>query len=167
MRPMSRFATGFEVAGAVRAEVFVTWLNGGVVELTGPDGPAPWIIDVEASVHPAEVVDRLVRDRIGEPLLMHSTSWRHDGGAVILSFIVVIDAGSVGPMASAPIPRARLARAEPTAAPDTVESEQVMEHALRHLAWLAMDDPVVAAELPGPWRHALVAYVPEPFRMLG
>lgn len=116
------------------------WLNGVDVQLTGPAGPVPWIIDLDASDHPVEVVDQLVRKRIGEPRLIHSTSWRHDGDAVILSFVVVIDAKSVGQLESAPIPRVTLARSDPTAPPDTIAQEQVMEHALRHLAWLAMDD---------------------------
>jgi hypothetical protein len=42
-----------------------------------------------------------------------------------------------------------------------------MEHALRHLAWLAVDDPAVSAELPRGWKVALADYVPEPFRNLG
>ena len=48
-----------------------------------------------------------------------------------------------------------------------VASDQVVEHALRHLAWLAEDDPVVRRELSDEWREALHAYVPEPFRNLG
>jgi hypothetical protein len=43
----------------------------------------------------------------------------------------------------------------------------VVEHGLRHLAWLASDDPVVRAELPEAWQAALAGYVPEPFRALG
>jgi hypothetical protein len=164
---MDRFPAGFDVGGAVRAEIFVIWLNGPDVHLTGPSGPEPWVVELEASDHPVEVVDRLVREGIGEPRLIHSTSWRHDGDAVILSFIVVIDAGLVGKMESAPIPRVTLARSEPTAAPDSIAREQVMEHALRHLAWLALDDPVVSERLPGPWRSALRDYIPEPFRNLG
>lgn len=35
-------------------------------------------------------MDRIVRDQLGEPLLVHSTSWRRDREAVILSFVVVI-----------------------------------------------------------------------------
>jgi hypothetical protein len=45
--------------------------------------------------------------------------------------------------------------------------DQVVEHALRHLAWLAEDDPVVREELSPAWRAALATYVPEPFRNLG
>lgn len=101
---MGRFPDGFEVGGAVRAEVFVIWLNGTGIELTGPSGPAPWVIELEATDHPVDVVGRLVRDRIGPPTMVHSTSWRHDGEALILSFLVVIDADSIGRMESAPIP---------------------------------------------------------------
>ena len=164
---MGRFPDGFDAEGAVVAEVFVIWLNNDDLELTGPRGPAPWMIELDASDHPIETVDRMVREEIGEPMLVHSTSWRHDGEAtVILSFVVVVDAGSVRGMDSRPIPRTELARSKPTAPPATVDHEQVMEHALRHLAWLALDDPVVAGGLPGPWQQALADYMPEPFRNL-
>ena len=43
---------------------------------------------------------------------------------------------------------------------------QVQEHALRHLAWLRQDDPVIA-DLLDDWSDALSDYVPEPFRALG
>jgi hypothetical protein len=114
-----------------------------------------------------EVVDRIVRDAVGDPLLVHSTSWRRDRDAVILSFVVVIEDRLVGAMDSRPIGRAELARSEATAAPREIETDQVVEHGLRHLAWLAVDDPVVREELSPAWRSALAGYVPEPFRNLG
>jgi hypothetical protein len=70
-------------------------------------------------------------------------------------------------MASAPVGRTDLARSEATAAPREIEHEQVVEHGLRHLAWLVHDDPMVAAELPAAWATVLAGYVPEPFRALG
>jgi hypothetical protein len=70
-------------------------------------------------------------------------------------------------MASAPVRRAELARSEATAAPREIAYAQVVEHGLRHLAWLVRDDPVVARELEAPWPDVLAAYVPEPFRALG
>jgi hypothetical protein len=112
-------------------------------------------------------VDRIVRDVVGPPILVHSTSWRRDRDAVILSFVVVIDQAQVGIMASVPIDRAELARSDATAAPRDIATSAVVEHGLRHLAWLAKDDPVVAAELPPTWRPILAEYVPEPFRNLG
>ena len=164
---MTRFPAGFDVEGPVQAEVFVVWLNGDHLELTGPDGPIPWLMELGATDHPVEVVDRIVRDVVGPPRLVHSTSWRRDRDAVILSFVVVIDPAVADGMESAPIGRAVLARSEATAAPRDIAYQQVVEHGLRHLAWLVADDPVVAGELSGEWRTVLAAYVPEPFRALG
>jgi hypothetical protein len=164
---VDRFPDGFDVEGPVQAEVFVVWLNDDHLELTGPDGAAPWLIELGATDHPVEVVDRIVRDVVGPPRLVHSTSWRRDRGAVILSFVVVIDPDLVGTMASTPIGRADLARSEATAAPRDIAHEQVVEHGLRHMAWLVADDPVVAGELSDEWRRALAGYAAEPFRALG
>jgi hypothetical protein len=164
---MTSYPDGFDIEGPVQAEVFVVWLAADHLELSGPCGPAPWLLELGATDHPVEVVTRIVRDVIGEPLLVHSTSWRRDRDAVILSFVVIIDATLVGSMASLPIARSELARGEATAAPRAIASAQVVEHGLRHMAWLAQDDPTVAAELPAGWRTLLAEYVPEPFRNLG
>lgn len=156
-----------DVEGPVQAEVFVVWRNGDHLELTGPCGAAPWSIELGEVEHPVAVVERIVRDVVGPPILVHSTSWRREGAAVVLSFVVVIDASLVGPMASAPVARSVLARSAATAAPASIAHEQVLEHGLRHMAWLVADDPVVAAELTGPWRTILADYTPEPFRAIG
>jgi hypothetical protein len=157
----------FRVEGPVQAEVYVVWLAVDHLELTGPCGPAPWLIEVAADEHPVDVVTRLVRDVVGEPLLVHSTSWRREQTAVVLSFIVVIDGVLVGDMESAPIGRSELARGTATAAPTSIATAAVVEHGLRHMAWLAQDDAVVADELSPEWRAMLATYVPEPFRNLG
>jgi len=164
---VTRLPDGIDVEGPVQAEVFVVWLHDVRIELTGPCGSAPWMVEVGSAEHPVDVVSRIVRDVVGDPIVVHSTSWRRDRDAVILTFVVVIDAGLVGSMESAPIDRAALARSEATAAPREIAHAQVVEHGLRHLAWLVHDDPVVAAELPSAWGVALAGYVPEPFRALG
>jgi hypothetical protein len=41
-----------------------------------------------------------------------------------------------------------------------------VEHALRHMAWLAQDDAAVRAALSPGWLAVLAGYVPEPFRHL-
>ena len=164
---MTRLPDGIDVEGPVQAEVFVVWLHDDHVELTGPCGSAPWILEVGEVEHPVDVVTRIVGDVIGPPVVVHSTSWRRDRGAVILSFVVVIDAPLVGSMESAPVDRVDLARSEATAAPPAIGHAQVVEHGLRHLAWLVQDDPVVAAELEPAWAGVLAEYVPEPFRALG
>ena len=86
---------------------------------------------------------------------------------MILSFVVVIDEALARGLISVPIGRAELARSEATAAPREIAYQQVMEHGIRHLAWLVADDPVVAGELSDEWRTVLAAYVPEPVRALG
>ena len=164
---MVRELPPFDVEGPIQAEVFVVWLRDDHLELTGPCGAAPWLIELGADDHPVVVVDRLVRNVIGEPLLVHSTSWRRDHDAIILSFVVVIDRRLVGAMASEPVTRAELARSAATAAPKRIGHLQVVEHGLRHMAWLAEDDPVVRSTLSDGWKMALRGYVPEPFRGLG
>jgi hypothetical protein len=164
---MTRTPAGWDVESPVQAEVFVVWLRDDHLELTGPCGAAPWILELGATDHPVTVVDRIVRDVVGEPLLVHSTSWRRDRDAVILSFVVVIDKALVGEMESRPIGRAELARSEATAAPRDIALAQVVEHGLRHMAWLAVDDAVVAGELSPHWKEILAGYTPEPFRNLG
>jgi hypothetical protein len=164
---MTRFPDGFDVQGPVQAEVFVVWLAGDHLELTGPCGAAPWLIELGADDHPVDVVTRIVSEEVGVPLLVLSTSWRRDREAVILSFVTVIDRSLVGSMASFPIERAALSRGEATAAPQDIATTQVVEHGLRHMAWLAEDDPVVAAVLSSDWRTLLSTYAPEPFRNLG
>jgi hypothetical protein len=158
---------GIDVEGPVLVEVFVLCLRTGAIELTGPCGAAPWYIEKAAGEHPVDVVRRLVVDAIGEPELVHSTSWRQSDDGVILSFFVVVDPALVETMDSAPVGRGELARSGATTAPAAIATGQVLEHAIRHLAWLARDDAVVRAKLSEEWRSALAPYLPEPFRNLG
>jgi len=41
-----RIADGLDVEGPVRAELFVVWLHGDQLELTGPCGAAPWLVEL-------------------------------------------------------------------------------------------------------------------------
>jgi hypothetical protein len=162
----SHVRDGWDVEGPVRGEIFLIWLNADRLELTGPDGARPWILQLADGEHPVESVERIVSGLVGPPVLVHSTSWRRTGSAVILSFVVVIGPGQAAGMESAPVSRADLARSGATRAPATIDHAQVLEHGLRHLAWLRHEDSVVAGLLTGRWADALAAYVPEPFRSL-
>jgi hypothetical protein len=150
----------------VQAEVFVIRMRQGRPELAGPCGPDPWYIEVAAEDDPVEVVSRLSRNLMGEPVLVHSTSWRRARGAVILSFVVVNSDAQAPHLVGVPISRAELARSGATSAAKTIASAQVLEHGLRHLAWLSREDEVVMATLSDEWKRALEDYVPEPFRNL-
>jgi hypothetical protein len=153
--------------GPVQAEVFVVRMRGGRLELTGPCGPAAWYIESHDDDDPMEVVMRLSTNLMGPPLLVHSTSWRRGPGGVILSFLVVVGEDQATELASEPIIRSELARNAATEAAKSIATSQVVEHALRHVAWLAQDDEAVRAALSPAWLMTLRGYVPEPFRHLG
>jgi len=141
-------------------------MRDGAPELAGPCGPQPWYIEVGEDEDPVEVVRRLAGNLMGDPLLVHSTSWRRDRGSVILSFVVVNRDDQADHLAGTPIARAELARGAATGAPVAISDGQVLEHGLRHLAWLVQDDEVVRTTLSDAWKTALGGYVPEPFRHL-
>ncbi len=139
-------------------------MRSGQPELAGPCGPDPWYIEITAEDDPVQVVARLSRNLMGEPVLVHSTSWRRARGAVVLSFVVVNSDDQARYLAGVPIARTELARSGATTGARAIDSAQVLEHGLRHLAWLAREDPTVIGVLSDEWKRALAAYVPEPFR---
>ena len=59
---MTSYLDGFDVEGPVQAEVFVVWLAGDHLELTGPCGAASWLLELGVTDHPVDVVTRIVRD---------------------------------------------------------------------------------------------------------
>lgn len=96
--------------------------------------------------------------------VLHSTSWRHVDNHVVLTYLAVVETPEAlsEHLTDEPVTRTELARGAATAAPGNIAVAQVLEHGLRHLAWLTADDATVAAALPD-WRPLLAAYVPEPF----
>jgi hypothetical protein len=126
---------------------------------------------VQVGWAPGRPADAVLADALQRYALtakvLHSTSWRHVDDHVVLTYIAVVEApAELNPNLTAePARRAELARGHVTAAPAEIAVSQVLEHALRHLAWLVSDDPAVSAALPD-WRPILAAYVPEPFRQL-
>src|SRR6267143_4809093 len=101
---------------------------------------------------PVEVVSRLSRNLMGQPVMVHSTSWRRARGGVVLSFVVVNSEAQAPQLAGVPISRAELARSGATSAAKAIAAAQVLEHGLRHLAWLAREDQVVMAALSDEWK---------------
>lgn len=153
-----------DIDASVTAEVFTLTRDGDHLRLTGPCGPDPWLIETDRSEHPLDAVRRIVEGAVGEPILLHSTSWRFDRQSVILTFVVVLP--DPGAMDSRAVDRAELARSTQTSAPSAIVAGQVLEHAIRHLAWLAAEDAVVGDALDRGWHDILSRYVPEPFRQL-
>lgn len=157
-------AIPLDVDAPVTAEVFTLVREDDRLLLTGPCGADPWLIETDRTEHPLEVVRRIVDEVVGEPLLLHSTSWRFDRRSVILTFVLVL--ADTGSMSTVPVDRTDLARSQATEAPKSVAHDQVLEHAIRHLAWLAAEDPVVRGTLDVGWHAILRTYVPEPFQQL-
>jgi hypothetical protein len=156
----------FTVSGPVQAEIMMFALISGKVILTGPCGPAPWYVEIAQGADPMTVVAEIARLNVGEPAVVHSTSWRQARGGVVLTFAVVMEATAVGAMAHVPVQRAELVRGGAVAAYADISPGPVIEHGLRHLAWLSKDDAVVASALPAGWLEVLEDYVAEPFRHL-
>jgi hypothetical protein len=125
-------------------------------------------VGLGASAKPHETVIDVLRWYPLEPVVVHSTSWRHEAGRVILTYIAVIAPPAALPpdsLVKLPIGRATLARGEAMAAPKSIGVDAVIEHALRHLSWLVKDDPAVMQSL-ATWKDLLAPYQPEPFRAL-
>lgn len=155
-----------DIAGPVSAEIFTLAMPEAELVLTGPCGAAPWHVEIHDAEHPLVSVRRIVADALDDVWLVHSTSWRWDPGTVTLTFIVVVGSARLGSMPSVLVARVELARSSATDAPPSIAYAQVLEHGVRHLAWLATEDSVVAETLPASWHATLEAYVPEPFRQL-
>jgi hypothetical protein len=103
------------------------------------------------------------------PRVVHSTSWRHEDARVILTYVAVVEPPERLPpdsLVELPVARAELARGDATRPPEAIGVSAVIEHALRHLAWLVRDDPAIAGALSD-WRDVLNGYQAEPFRALG
>jgi hypothetical protein len=104
------------------------------------------------------------------PLLVHSTSWRHQEGRLILTYVAAVAApaaqGLSAYLTDEAVVRADLARGDALGPPTDIDVAQVIEHAFRHLAWLVKDDAVVGDRLAA-WATFLDRYEPEPFRAFG
>jgi hypothetical protein len=133
-----------------------------------PEHAESFVVGWPAGGRPEDVSARAVEALGLRPRVLHSTSWRHGGNEVLLTYLVVVEGDASVPSAweVLPVVRSDLARGDAITPPPVIGVGQVLEHALRHLSWLTRDDAAIAAELPD-WRPVLEGYVPEPFRALG
>ncbi len=85
-------------------------------------------------------------DRYGlRPLVVHSTSWRYEGDRLVLTYLAVVSPPEMISeyLTEASVGRSELARGDTLAPPTDIGVAQVIEHALRHLRWLTVDDPAI------------------------
>jgi hypothetical protein len=142
------------------------------------DGELVWLkplhaeslrVGLSPSAKPGEVVLDVLKWYPLVPLVVHSTSWRHEEGRIILTYVAAVEPpGKLPPdsLSIAPVTRAPIARGGAMAPPTAIGVGAVLEHALRHLSWLVRDDPAIENALAA-WKPELVAFTPEPFRALG
>jgi hypothetical protein len=158
-------AIPLDVEGPVTAEMLVVAMTEDGPVLTGPCGSAPWLIETDRDDHPLATARRIATDALPDLLLLHSTSWRFERNAVILTFMAVV--GSIPEwMERRTIGRSDLARGSATSAPNEIDFGSVLEHGLRHLAWLAREDEIVGEVLDARWQAFLAGFIPEPFQQL-
>jgi hypothetical protein len=125
---------------------------------------ARWDPDLD----PHEAIVDAVAELGLKPFMVHSTSWRVVSKLILLTFLVAVERPEKIPDSYEIelVARAELARGRATAPPVWVHLSQVVEHGLRHLAWLVREDEAIHQAL-GDWSRALSEYEPEPFRAFG
>ncbi len=155
------------LANRVRLELLPVFSRPSGLSWLRPCGREAWRVPAADCSIWQTVLGSLAERRL-QALVVHSTSWRQEAdGVVMLTHLAVVRPPADVPdgFEERPVMRCPLARGDPTSPPPHVEIEQVLEHALRHLAWLARDDREVASALDGLWHRALQAYRPEPIRV--
>ncbi|SEH02316.1 hypothetical protein SAMN05444920_125104 [Nonomuraea solani] len=92
--------------------------------------------------------------------VVHSTSWRHEAdGRIVLTYAVCPDPEPWLPAVGVPVLEIARGEAPATPSPDRVALANVVAHAVRHLAFLMAEDPVVSRVLSG---HPRLAAALEP-----
>jgi len=164
--PRGRVEEG--VPRGAQVEILPVCLDGSAPRWLRPRGRGSWAIGWSPSTHPRQlVIDSL--DAVGfRPSLVHSTSWRHHEGCLVLTHLAVLSCtpSDSTEFETVPVRRRILARGGAMRPPTVIDVEQVIEHALRHLAWLARDDALVGRCLGERWPRVLNGYAMEPFRAM-
>ncbi|GAA0725481.1 hypothetical protein Drose_22165 [Dactylosporangium roseum] len=110
---------------------------------------------LSAGRHPDGVAADLVADtgdpgRVPPPLtVLHSTSWRHTDGGLVLTYAAVTDGNAEA--GTRPVTDDGIVSSGDPARPSpaSVPADAVATHAARHLAWLRATDDAVATALAG------------------
>lgn len=118
---------------------------------------------LEDGVHPDDLALSLAGLTLCTPgALLHSTSWRHENGSLVLTYIALPDPAANGPDDGVVNIDAMVVSNSPLMpSPCTVDRDAVAGHGVRHLALLLTTDPVIAeAAAAAPRIWALIGKVP-------
>ena len=160
-----------EIAGDTAAtpafEILAVRLESGSVHLLSPTGDASWLVDSTPGRSAGELVGAALGAVGLESAIVHSTSWRQQAGRLVLTYLAVLSSPAMpAGFEDVAVGRIDLARGGTHGAPAAIGVGQVVEHGLRHLSWLCLDDPVIGPALTPEWRAKVAEYQPEPFRAL-
>jgi CRP-like cAMP-binding protein len=149
-------------------EVLPVQLRSREIRWYRPRSARSWQLGSDESIHPGDLAVNKLQEARVDPIIVHSTSWRFEGDHLVLTYVAVIAEGERFPRSfvAGDVERVDLARGSATGAPEDIGVAPVVEHAMRHLSWLVLDDPVVKDRLPDPWAEILAGYEPEPFRVV-
>ena len=148
----------------------------GIWLLSGDDAWRPALPVMADSEPHAEIELELARhDALDDAVLLHSPSWRTDGAAVVLTYVVVVECGAVvrDRWPGARPVGVRLAQlvghpsAHSPVEPPAPRYVDVLFHALRHLRFLLDTDAANAAALDKWWRRHLATLRPSLSGMYG
>src|SRR6266566_3469881 len=101
-------------------------------------------VGLPASAKPADVVLDLLRWYPLTPVVVHSTSWRHEESRIILTYVAIVSPPSSLPpdsLVAMPVRRAELARGEAMSAPKSIGVEAELEQAILEAMGAARDRP--------------------------
>jgi class 3 adenylate cyclase/CRP-like cAMP-binding protein/tetratricopeptide (TPR) repeat protein len=166
-RAVQRLAEREGRAGST-VEILPLFVRDGGARWLRPVGEGSWHVPGASGEHPGESTAAALASAGLRAEAIHSTSWRHDRGRLVLTYVAVLEDQGTMPegFEERPVRRAELVRGSATDAPPAVGVEAVIEHALRHLSWLRADDPSMGRTLGPEWGAVLASYQPEPFRAL-
>lgn len=135
-------------------------------------GKGPWVSgNVPADGEPHAELDYVlsVHGALSSVRLVHSTSWRVEGPAVVLTYIAVVDCEpdfavaqwrDAQPITAELVEAVGAPMAGPAVAPPVVRHIDVLLHALRHLRFLLDHDAAARDVLGDHWRRHLTAFEP-------
>ncbi|GHO63915.1 hypothetical protein KSC_028070 [Ktedonobacter sp. SOSP1-52] len=131
----------------------------------------PWMIPHQPHLHPntqiIQALTRSLREEFQpEKSVVHSTSWRYEEAEdhLLLTYLAILPQGQLldtwleaAHMTQEPIGDLHLAQGNNLHPPAHITHQNVLAHALDHLALLITSDPAIETVLGAEW-HAILRY---------
>lgn len=153
----------------VRVEVWpLAADSSGIWLLSGDDAWRSIAVPSDSEPHHEVSLVLATHGHLEHTAMIHSTSWRTDGPAVVLTYIAVITCPDVAldlARQAQPVSPELLAAVGPAPTHSAIEAPapryiDVLVHGIRHLRYLLDHDATTAAALDDRWRAALTPLRP-------